>query len=275
MKQSLSAICALISLAVMPVWAGKRIQMESTDLTKNTVKQREILLDADRMRVNDGDTSVMFLTAGGSRMVMLDKAKNEYREMDQATQDAMAQQLGGIMAQVEGMMKNMTPEQRAMMEQAVKGKMAQAIPAAANPSIMFVARGTATVNGFRCTNYDGMRDGQKASEICAADAGAININPADFQVMEKMAAFMQSMVSATQNSPLASMIPKTSFAQPGIKGFPVQTTTFTNGQAVTREVLKSAFDTKFTDADFSTGSAKKVEMPNLGAIGGRGAAKGK
>ncbi len=262
-----------MSLATMPVWAAKRIQMESTDLTKNTTKPREILLDADRLRVNEGDTSVMFLTKGGNRLVMLNKTRNEYQELDQAAMDAMGQQLAGAMSQMDAMLKGMPPAQRAQMEQMLKGKMpaASSTPAA---STTYTAKGPGTVNGFRCTNYDGTRGGQKVSEVCAAQMADVKISPSDFQVMEKMREFMSGMLKAMQNSPFAGMMSGASITQAGINGLPVQTTTFNNGQATQREQVKAVQDATLTDADFSTGTAKKTDMLGMGAAG-RGAAKGK
>jgi len=266
MKQTTSALCTLFVLAA-PVFAGKRIQMESTDLAKNTTKVREILVDADRLRMNDGNTSVMFLTKGGSRLVMLDKAKNQYQELDQATMDAMGKQIAGAMGQMEAMLKGMPPAQRAQMEAMLKGKMPTA--AAAPVRTTYTAKGPGSVNGFRCTNYDGMQGAQKVSEICAAQMADAKLGASDFQVMEKMREFMAGMMSAMQNSPIGGMMPEASLTQPGINGFPVLTTTFDKGKATQKDQLKSVVDANFTDADFSTGAAKKVEMPGMGAAKGK------
>ena len=53
----------------------------------------------------------------------------------------------------------------------------------------------------------------------------------------------------------------------GYEGFPIQKTDFDNGQATKRSELKSITRTNFTDADFSLGNAKKVELPIPGARG--------
>lgn len=237
--------------------------MESTDLTTNKTTQRETLIDTNRLRVNDGDTSILFLTQGGDRMVILTKSRNEYQEIDKAAMDAMGQQMSGMMAQLEGAMKGMPPEQRAMMEQMMKGKMGAAVaPAAAAPT--YTSKGSATVSGFPCTNYDEMAGGQKTGELCAAGPAALGLNAADFQVFERMRAFTQAMAG-----PMAQMMPRASGPRAGLNGFPVQTVDFKAGKAVSRELVKSITDVALTDADFSLGSAKKVEM------GGVGAAKGK
>jgi len=159
-------ILSVCFLGALPLFAGKRIQMESTDLATKATEQDELLLDATRFRMNSGKTSAIFLTDGGrSRMLVLDKSRNEYMEIDQQTMDQMGQAMQGVAAQMEAAMKGMTPEQRAMMEQMMKGKMPAAAAAPA-PTTTYTAKGRGSVNGIACTNYDGMRAGQKVSEIC-------------------------------------------------------------------------------------------------------------
>lgn len=259
------SLTVLLVLAACPAWAGKRIQMESTDLQTNKTATREILVDKDRMKMQVGDTVVMFLTAGGNRMVMLDKGRNEYREMDQASMEAMGRQLSSAMTQMEAMLKNLPPAQRAQMEQMMKGKMGGGAPVV--EPIVFANRGPGTVNGFRCTKHDGTRSGEKVVELCASALSDVKIAPADFQVMEKMREFSAGMMEAMKSSPLAGMMENTGVTQAGIEGYPVQSITFRNGKAVAREELKSVVEATFTDADFSTGTAKKAEMPNLGGLG--------
>lgn len=239
--------------------------MESTDLTTNATVQRETLIDANRLRVNDGDTSILFLTQGGDRLVILTKSRNEYQEIDKAMMD----QMGGMMAQLEAAMKGIPPEQRAMMEQMMKGKMGAAAPAAAAPPT-YTAKGAGNVSGFRCTNYDEMQGGQKTAELCTAAPADLGLNPADFQVFSRMQAFTQAM-----QGPMAQMMPRGSGPRTGLNGFPVQTVDFKAGKAASRELVKSITDVALTDADFSLGSAKKVEMPGMGAAAAKGKGRGK
>jgi hypothetical protein len=262
MKQALSAVLALLALAVMPLLAGKRILMESTDLTNNIAAKQEILLDANRMKVDMGNTVVMFLTAGGSRMIMLDKARKEYSVIDQAMADQMKGAASSASAQMDAAMKGMTAEQRAMMEQMMKGRgMPSASAAAPAPVTAYAAKGAGNVNGFACTNYEGTRAGQKVSEICAAQPSAIGLAAGDFQVMQKMREFQASMTTMPMGNASAGVMEK------GVDGFPVRTTRFANGKASTRDDFKSITDASLTDADFSTGDAKKVDMPGMGGRG--------
>ena len=200
-------------------------------------------------------------------MVMLDKAKNQYQEMDEATMKQMADQMSGAMAQMEAAMKNMPPEQRAMMEKMMKGKMPQAAAAAAPPKTVYTAKGSSTVNGFSCTKYEGTRGGEKEADVCAAVPAQLKLTPSDMQIFEKMREFSSTLLSALANSPVKISVPKNSL-EAGYEGFPIQRTDYSGGQPTTRGELKSITRVNFSDADFSLGNAKKVEMPIPGA--GRG-----
>ena len=254
-----------MTLAALPLCAGVRIQMENTDLGTQKTTRQEMLLDSNRFRINvDGNTSMMFLTDGGrNRMVMLDKSKNEYTEIDQQMLNQMAQQMQGAMAQLEQQLKNLPPDQRALVEKMMKGKMPQP---AAPVTTLYTAKGSGAVNGFACTQYEGTRSGQKVAEVCAAQPAQLKYTAADFQVFDKMKEFVSGLQSSFQNSPFAAGF--TGIGERGLEGFPVQTISFSNGQPSQKNELKSADRATFTDADFSTGNAKKVEMPT-----GRGAAR--
>lgn len=263
------ALVAASALAASSLFAGVRIQSEGTNLATKKVSTDVILLDANRLRVDSDDgKSVMFLTDGGrNRMVMLDKAKNQFQEIDEETMKQMGQQMSAAMAQMQAAMKNMPPDQRAMMEKMMKGKMPQA--AAAAPKTVYTAKGSGSVNGFSCTKYEGDLSGVKESEVCAALPAQIKLTPADLQIFEKMKQFSSSLLSALANSPVHISVPSGYGFEEGYEGFPIQKIDFENGQATKRSELKSITRTNFTDADFSLGNAKKVELPIPGGARGK------
>ncbi len=255
-----STLCA-IAVSILPLTAGVRIQMENTTLPGNKVTSQEMLFDSTRMRLNvDDNAVVMFLTDGGrNRMVMLDKRRNEYREIDQQTMDSMGKQMSGMMAQMEEQMKNMPPQQREMMERMMKGKM----PAMGAPRVktVWTAKGRSTVNGFACTQHEGARAAEKVAEVCAAPPSVLKFSAAEMQLFEKMRQFTAGLQEAVANMPMAANLNTSSFTDAGFEGFPVQRITFKEGQPTEKQELKSVTPATFTDADFSLGNAKKVEMP--------------
>lgn len=246
-----------LTLVALPTLAGTRIQMETTDLANNKVRHTEMLVDATRLRVNDGNTSMIFLTDGGrSRLLTLDKARNEYREMDQQAMNQLGEQMEGVTAKMDAMMKKLSPEQRAAMDKMMKGQLGRAAAPRAAERTVYTPKGNAKVNGIRCTQYDGIKGQQKVSEVCAAQPAALKFSPADYQVFEKMREFMSGLTDALQKSPMAAAA-ASDVTEPGFKGFPVQRINFRNGQATERQQITSAGPATLSDADFSTGNARR------------------
>ena len=252
-------------VSVLPLSAGTRIQMQSNDIAKNQTTQRAMLLDATRLRIDtDASQSMMFLTDGGrNRVVMLDRQRNEYREMDQETIDQLGQQLQGVMSQMEEQMKNLSPQQREMMEKMMKGRLPQKSTA---PSVktVYTKKGSGSVNGFSCTQYEGTRDGEKVSEVCAAQSNAVGLSADDFQVFEKMRDFMSGLQDAIANMPFAKSLTDADLSEPGFEGFPIQRISFSNGKPTKKDEMVSATKASFTDADFSVGNAKLLKNPAAG-----------
>ena len=258
-----SITLTVIVLSTLPLTAGVRIQMEVTALPANTTTTQEMLIDSSRMRINvDANTVMMFLTDGGrNRMVALDKRRNEYREIDQETMDGLGKQMSGMMAQMQEQMRNMPPQQREMMERMMKGKMP---PQAARARVRtgWAAKGSSTVNGFACTRHEGTRNGQKVADVCAAAPSVLKFSSANMQILEKLRAFTAGLQEALANMPMAANLNSANaLADSDFEGFPVQRISFKDGQPSEKPELKSATQATFTDADFSLGNAKKVEMP--------------
>jgi len=95
-------------------------------------------------------------------------------------------------------------------------------------------------------------------DLCAAPAAALKLATGDYQVYEKMREFTAGMMKAMKESPMAGMMQGAT--QSGVQGFTVEEISLSNGKPVRKVVLKSISDVTATDADFSTGSAKKMEM---------------
>lgn len=256
----MKSLCIVVTvLTVAPMWAGLRIKSEQTDMkTGKVTSQDEILLDSERLRMNqEGGRAMMFLTDGGrDRMVILNQQRNEYQEIDKQTVNQLSQQMSGMMAQLQERLKNLPPEQRAQMEKMMAGRMGQAgLPAASKTT--YVAKGSGSINGFSCTRYEEMEGAEKVADICSAKPSDLHFNPADFQVFERMKDFASGLLSANlPNSPLKNNY----FMTPGIDGYPIERINYASGQAVTKGQLKSIDRGSFSEADFTVGNARKVDL---------------
>jgi len=140
--------------------------------------------------------------------------------------------------------------------------------AAAPAKTVYTSKGSGSVNGFSCTKYEGMRGAEKEADVCAAVPAQLKLSPSDMQIFDKMREFSSSLLTALSNSPIKISVPRNSL-EAGYEGFPIQRTEYDNGQPTTRGELKSITRVNFTDADFSLGNAKKIEMAIPGAAKGK------
>jgi hypothetical protein len=253
-----------LALLAAPGWAGVRMRAEMTDVRSGVTTAQTMMMDGDRIRIDQasaqGEISTILLADPGNvRILMINRAKNEYYEIDQKTMEQMQQQISGAMAQMQEQLKNMPPEQRAMVEKMMAGKMGQMGQAQARPSTVYTAGGSATMNGFRCTRYEGTRGGQKVTEVCAADPSQLNVSASDFRGFEKLREFSESMRKSMSQMPMAQ-VAAPDFAEPGFQGFPVHQSHFRDGQLAQKFDLKELQRATFTDTDFSPGNARKVAM---------------
>jgi hypothetical protein len=130
----------------------------------------------------------------------------------------------------------------------------------APPVRTIYGKGGGSVNGFAC-KYEGMRGAGKSDRPCAAKPAEIKFSPSDFQVFEKMKEFMAGFQNALSPFGGGGGGVFRDMAEPGFEGFPVQQTIFRNGQPELKTETKSIARANLGEADFSLGSAKKVEMP--------------
>jgi len=267
MRILLAFLCGLALVTPLP--AGVRMKGETTEVKTGEKSEQTILLDAGRIRVDmkgaRTNTSMMILGEGDNwRMIVLDANKNEYMEMDPAAMQGMQSGIQQAMAGLQEKMKDMTPEQRAMMEKMMSGRMPSMAGAGAEqPRTVYAAKGSATVNGFRCTRYEGTRGDEKVAEVCAADPGQLGVSAADFQGFEKIREWGENLRRSMASSPLGGMI-RGEMMEAGFQGFPVEQKSFRSGELVRTTEVKSIERVSFSAADFSTGSARKMEMPAPG-----------
>ncbi|HTD43766.1 MAG TPA: DUF4412 domain-containing protein, partial [Bryobacteraceae bacterium] len=161
-------------------------------------------------------------------------------------------------AQMQEKMKNMTPEQRDMIEKMMKGKMGQMPARGPEPNrTVYTAQGRGSVNGFSCTRYVGMRGTEKVAELCAATPSDLRFSPSDFQAFDKMKEFIASMQTAVTNALGVGNF--RSMTDLGYEGYPIEYVNYSDGKIESKTELKNLARASLSDSDFSVGAAKKVE----------------
>lgn len=248
--------------------AGVVLKGQVTHLRDNTTSEISLLVDSARLRVDtrgeNVDASMILRFEGDDyQMVMLDNRRKEYRVLDRKAMAQMGENISSAMAQIEEKLKNMTPEQRAMMEKMMGKKLGEMMSAGARtelPPLSYRETGAAAVHGRPCKKYDVFREDKKVSELCAAKPESIGLGPAEMALFEKMKVVFDDMAKSLRRVPGVTGF-QVDFAAKPVDGFPIQQIVFAEGQPATRFEFYESARRSFSDADFSPGDAQKVEIP--------------
>lgn len=265
----LGALCVLTGTAQAA--DGLLLVQKTTSGTTSTTNQ--VRIERTRLRAESTGSVVgeRIMIFDGTKQVMtsIDPQKKVYSEITEADIERMAAQVAPAMAQLQQMMANMTPEQRAKME-AVRGRLGGATGAIAPPvKTAYKKVGTDTVGKWKCDKYDGFKGTEKVSEVCTVDPAVLGFAPADFEVSKQMAAFFKKMIPQMAEQMAKEAFTVGTIEEQGFSGVPVrQITTIAGRQTVTE--ITEASRQNFPDAVFQVPAGfQKTDM--FGALGrGRG-----
>ncbi len=248
--------------------AGVALKGQVTDLKDNATTELSMLVEASRLRIDtrgqDVDSSMILRIEGDDyQMIVLDNRRKEYRVMDRKAMAEMGEKISSAMAQMQEQLKKMTPEQRAMMEKLMGKKLGEMMGGgepAEPPPMSYRETGAATVHGRACKKYDVFRGEEKVAELCAARPESIELGPEEMALFEKMKGVFDDMAKSLRRLPGMTRF-QVDFAAKPVDGFPIQQVVFSEGRPATRFEFRDAARRSFSDADFSTGDARKIESP--------------
>ena len=194
-------------------------------------------LDRDRVRVeSSGGTAQHILIYRADRQVLylIDSAAKTYQELTKQQLEQMMSQVGDQMAQMRAMMdeqlKNVPPEQRAMVEQMMKGRMG-AMGGAAPPAET-VYRKVAVgerAGQWTCDRYEGYRANEKVFDVWTTDWQALGLNASDFRVMQELADLFTSLSS--QMGGKLELMSVGASSSSGLSGIPVRRVSYRDAKA--------------------------------------------
>jgi hypothetical protein len=191
----------------------------------------QIQMDKNHVHADSNSSGQAFIFDGTSQVMrMLNLERKTYVEINKADLEKLGGQMNAAMAQMEERMKNMPPEQRAMVEQMMKargGLRGAPAPAQAAP-VQYKPAGSDKVGQWSCTKYEGFRGQEKVAEVCAVDPKDLGLTPSDFEVTKQMADFYKAVVP--QGGAQQFMINPGAPEQQGFSGVPVRRTNFENGK---------------------------------------------
>jgi hypothetical protein len=163
-----------------------------------------------------------------ARVINLDK--KTYMELDRSLMQQQQQQLGQLQEQL----KNMPPEQRALLEQVMRGRGGPTAGAPAPVKIEYKQTGSDRVGQWSCTKYEGYRAQQKVMEVCAVDPKEFGVTLADFDVAKHLAEFLSGFMPQAADQIVVAGDP----AAQGFSGVPARRTVYVNGKVESVSEIK-------------------------------------
>ena len=255
-----AALC--FAFAAAPALAGLVGEFESKPPT-GTATAGKMLVEPDRLRIESAEGTVIFR---GDKQVlwMVSEKDKSYRELTKADVQKMADQMSTVMPQIEEQLKNMSPEERAMVEGMMKGKMGGAMAGAAAKKMFVKTGATETVNGFPCSIYDTMRGEDKIGRVWVTDYKSLGVTRDDMKAFDSMIAFIEPMMGPLKDM-FSGLIQKSGAPddKTAIPGFPIRTvTTGKKGDRV--EEVKSLKHETIPASVFDLPAGLKKESMEMG-----------
>jgi Domain of unknown function (DUF4412) len=243
---ALALACALPAAA----WADFRADYEASGQGSVPALSR-IEVGGEHMRTDAGNVSTLF-DVGSGRLLLVEHDKHQYMDMAKVADTA-----GAAMTQANAAMANLSPEQRAMLQQ----RMGAMAGMGAKVDVHVTPTGASDrVAGYACQVYRTEVNGRHSADSCLADVADAGISSADRATLRS--AFQQ--LKAMSDKMSAGMLKSPINEMPADK-FPVRIIMYGDDAGKTQTVqLKSIATSGAAAADFAIPagySEKEVAMP--------------
>ncbi len=242
--------------------AGVEMDLVTRNATGEETDRAKIYAQSKMIRMDQGggnsDASMIFL---GDRFIYVDHRKKSYIVMDEAMLNEVSAKISDAMKEMEAQLANMPPEQRAMVEQMMKGRMKGMMGEqdAASPKPRVESIGSSKWRSYSCERYAVFTGSQKNQEVCAAKLDDVAGSDEVIEAFIGMAAYIKKMTDSMPMMPKDGLNPGELMEQ--FDGFPVHTIDYVGGK-VLRETSLDAVSEKALDKDmFSAPPGYRREDP--------------
>ena len=185
------------------------VQADTTLTMKDLVGTQDALIEVRGHMVKmsqPGQPEYMLYDTRRNIGIHVSTADKEYMEIDQATIAGFADSVNAMKAQfapqiqvMREQLKNLPPEQRAMLEKSMGGMVnLGAMESQPVENVTTVKRGSDKISGFTCDRYDVMSDKERVADMCLATEAGAGMSKDDFATLRKMMKFMREMASSAQ-----------------------------------------------------------------------------
>lgn len=263
MKRSIATSIVTLILLSSGANAGVVMDMVTANASGQETDRAKIYAQSKMVRMDEvrGDeiaSSMIFL---GNEFLYVDHREKSYVVMDEAMINEVSAQISDAMKQMEEELARMPPEQRAMVEQMMKGRMGEMMgqqdTAPAPPRVE--AAGSGKWQSRTCRQYAIFEGGQKTQEVCAAKLDQIDGGDEVMAAFREMANYITKLTESMPMNVHEGINPGELMDQ--IDGFPVLTTDYENGVIVRKSSLDSVTEKNLEQGLFAAPDGYRRENP--------------
>lgn len=229
----------LLSAVCVSAQAGAVYETTNKDLGNNGKETVTVLRVQDgKLRVENNDPqnqSVMIFK--DDAMHAVDIRDKSYTVIDRAAVKQIADQINPALKQMEEQLKNMPPEQRAMVEKMMGKNMPNTQQGAPAEIVKTGKKGNFA--GQACTYVEIKRAGALEQELCLAPPASLTGGQEMFAVAKRMSELMQEMLSSINAPWLRQTINNQMESYSKLDGYPVFGRYYVNGKPAIETTLKS------------------------------------
>ncbi len=265
-RSILKALVGLLSSLLLAL----AVQADATLIMKDAGGKRDSVIEVKGHMVRmstPGQSDYMLYDAQRDVAIQVSRADRQYMEIDRTTMAEMAdsmartrQQMAPQMAEMRERLRNMPPEQRAMIEQQMGGVASfGAMESRPAGKVTTIKRGRDKIAGFKCRRYDVMSDKAHVADLCMATGADAGISKADFSVLSLAMKFMRDMAAGARELNAGMGGPQMSMGD--VDGVPVFAKDLRSGDEFRLSNVSNAAldDTRFNEYR----SLSKQEMPKM------------
>lgn len=250
--QSHRALIGLLVLIVsLPASAGVEAEIRSE--TEQQSSGDRLSVERGNVRFESEENTIIIKNK--TAYIVNNKDKS-YQVFDEASAQQLKAQMGGAMAQLREQMKDLPPEQRAMVEQMMGGTKTAPIPAQ-NVEIKAAGRND-SIAGVSCRLMEIFVNNEKTEEICVADVddirGGAELMAGLKQLSETMAQFVEALGITSESDDFLFR----EFSR--IDGFPLRVRSFADGELTDVRTFTNGNLVNLPDSAFDIPSGfRKIE----------------
>ncbi|MFQ5817906.1 MAG: DUF4412 domain-containing protein [Terriglobia bacterium] len=248
-----------LTAAPLPAWAGVVIEQEAKNTETGEVVRMVSYVEPGRLRMEaQGSAGTLITIFRADRQVVwtIQPAEKSYQEITQADVDRMAGQLAEMRKRQEAMLKDLPPEQRAMVEQMMKQQMGGTRPL----DVRVNRLGAESVGKFTTTKYEILTDGERTAELWATPLAQVELQPAEYETFLQFTRFFKKLSQAAARQMASTQV--LARHPEAIEGFPVRVLSYEEGELVSEQQLVRVERQPLAEDKFQLPPGlRKVQMP--------------